>query len=105
MASPDEYTASIPEFNTLISGFSYTDGHRYADFRSGDKIAKYGLAALIAGGAAGVALKTGLLAKLIKPLIVGLVALGAFIKKIFKAIFGGNEQKVEDPMKNAAGQG
>ena len=105
VASPDEYTASIPEFNTLISGFSYTDGHRYADFRSGDKIAKYGLAALIAGGAAGVALKTGLLAKLIKPLIVGLVALGAFIKKIFKAIFGGNEQKVEDPMKNAAGQG
>ena len=44
-------------------------------------------------------------AKLIKPLLVGLVALGAFIKKIFKAIFGGNEQKVEDPMKNAAGQG
>jgi len=105
VASPEEYAAITPEFNTLIAGFNYNQGSRYADFRSGDKIAKYGLAALIAGGAGAVLLKTGLLAKLWKPIMVGLVALAGFIKKIFKSIFGGNETKIEDPNKQAPAQG
>lgn len=105
VASPSEYAASIEEFNSLISGFSYIEGNRYSDFRAGDKIAKYGLAALIAGGAGAVLLKTGLLTKLLKPILVGLVAIGAFIKKLFASIFGSKETKIDDPNKQATAQG
>jgi uncharacterized membrane-anchored protein len=104
VASPDEYAASISDFNTLISGFSYNQGNRYSDFTPGDKVAKYGLAALIAGGAGAVALKTGLLAKLWKLIVVAFAAIAGFIKKIFRSIFG-KEEKVEDPSKQAAIQG
>ncbi len=105
VASPGEYASITPEFNTLISGFNYSQGSRYADFVKGDKVAEYGLAALIAGGAGAVLFKTGLIAKFWKLIVVVFVAIGSFIKKIFKAIFGGNETKIEDPNKQAAAQG
>ena len=105
VASPAEYAVITPEFNTLIAGFSYSQGSRYADFRAGDKVAEYGLAALIAGGAGAVLLKTGLLAKFWKLIVVAIVGIAGFIKKIFKAVFGGNETKIEDPNKQAAAQG
>jgi uncharacterized membrane-anchored protein len=104
VAEPDEYAASLPAFNTLISGFAYSQGSRYSDFTAGDKVAKYGLAALIAGGAGAVALKTGLLAKLWKFIVIGVVAVAGFIKRMFRAIFG-KEEKVEDPSGKAATQG
>jgi uncharacterized membrane-anchored protein len=104
VASPSEYAASVPAFNNLISGFSYKPGGRYTDFTAGDKVAKYGLAALIAGGAGAVALKTGLLAKLWKLIVVAVVAVAGFIKRIFRAIFG-KEEKIEDPSGKAAAQG
>jgi uncharacterized membrane-anchored protein len=66
----------------------FDSGHRYADFNpKTDKLAAYGLAALVAGG---IAAKTGLLAKIglmllaaKKLVIVGFLAVVAFVKKIF----------------------
>lgn len=105
VSDPAQYAANVNEFNTLISGFSYAQGKRYADFKKGDKVAEYGLAALIAGGAGAVLLKTGLLAKFWKFIVVGIAALIGFLKKIFSSIFGSKEQKIEDPNKQAAAQG
>jgi hypothetical protein len=51
-----------------------------------------------------VALKTGLLAKLWKLIVVVVVAIAGFIKKMFRAIFG-KEEKIEDPSGQAASQG
>ena len=73
-------------------------GQRYADYKPGsDKLAAYGLAALVGGG---VAAKTGLLAKLgvlllamKKFVVVALVAVGAFLKKIFGKKDGGGTVK------------
>lgn len=104
VASPAEYAAGVGDFNTLISGFSYNQGDRYSDFRAGDKVAEYGLGALIVGGAGAVALKTGLLAKFWKLIVVLFAAIAGFIKKVFRAIFG-KEEKIEDPSKQAAEQG
>jgi uncharacterized membrane-anchored protein len=104
VAGPREYTASVEDFNTLISGFSYNQGSRYSDFTKGDRVAEYGLAALIAGGAGAVALKTGLLAKLWKLIVVAFAAIAGFIRKIFRSIFR-KEEKIEDPTKQAAAQG
>jgi len=110
VAGPEMYAQSVAEFNDLIAGFSYNQGSRYADFIPGDKVAEYGLGALIVGGAGAVALKTGLfskflilLAKLWKVIIVALAAGAAAIKKFFKAIFG-NEEKIEDPSQQPENQ-
>ena len=105
VVAPADYQASIAQFNSVIGGFSYAQGQRYSDFRAGDKVAKYGLAALIAGGAGAVLLKTGLLAKFWKLIVVGIAALLGLIKKLFSSLFGSKEIKIEDPNKQAASQG
>jgi uncharacterized membrane-anchored protein len=81
----------LDSYRTLLRGFSFLPGQRHAEFREGDKLAGLGLTALIAGGAAGVAAKTGLLTKLAKPIIAGIVFIGAAIAGLFRKIFGRRE--------------
>jgi uncharacterized membrane-anchored protein len=72
-----------------VMGFvEFNEGHRYADFVPGaDKVAAYGIGALVAGK---VAAKVGLFKILLgalvaakKFLVAGVVALLAFGKKLF----------------------
>ena len=51
-------------------------------------MAAYGLTALIAGGVGAAAAKSGLLAKLWKAIVVGIMALVAAIRKMFAKAFG-----------------
>ena len=51
--------ADTRQFKTALQQFSYVSGEKYAEFKPGDKVAEYGLAALILGGAAAVATKKG----------------------------------------------
>jgi uncharacterized membrane-anchored protein len=90
--SPGQVTKVVPQFDTLIDAFSFEPGQTYTDWRSGDKVAKYGLTALIVGGAAAAAVKTGLLLKFWKVILAFFVALGAFLKRIYmyiKRLFAG----------------
>jgi uncharacterized membrane-anchored protein len=85
IASPDALAAATSEFNSTLSGFAYVPGQRYAEYKPGDKLAKYGLAALVTGGAAAIAVKTGLW-----KVIVGAVIAGwKFIAAACVALFGG----------------
>jgi uncharacterized membrane-anchored protein len=88
--------SSIKEqMKDVVAFTNFNDGQRYSDFNaSTDKVAAYGLAALVAGG---VAAKTGLFAKLIAMLIAAkklvLLALGAivvWITRLFKGRSGNN---------------
>lgn len=88
VCGPDEYQAALPAFKKLLQTHEFNQGQRYAEFRQGDKIAQYGLTALIAGGAAAVALKTGVLQKFWKLIAFGVLAIGAAIAKVGKSIFG-----------------
>jgi uncharacterized membrane-anchored protein len=90
VCQPDELSTILPTFKDLLTGFSYVQGESYAEYRPGDKMAKYGLAALVTGGAVAVAAKTGLLASLIllfkkgwKAIVLGVAALLTAIKKLF----------------------
>ena len=83
VCDPSDLTALLPEFRKHLATFGFTEGHKYAEFKKGDKIAKIGLSALVVGGGLAIAAKTGLLKKLIKPLIIAVVAAGAWLKKIF----------------------
>jgi uncharacterized membrane-anchored protein len=99
VCSPDKLNETLPPFKELIAGFSYKPGETYAEYKQGDKLAKYGLTALVAGGAVAIAAKTGLLAGLIlflkkgwKLVVIGVVAIGAFVKRL---IFGRERQTLE----------
>jgi uncharacterized membrane-anchored protein len=84
-----EQIAQIRGEMPAVTAFTeFTAGNRYADFDAKtDKVAEYGLAALVAGG---VAAKLGFFGKLFglllafkKLLLVGLAAAGAGLFKLF----------------------
>jgi uncharacterized membrane-anchored protein len=87
--SPEEVDAVVPAFEKVLGGFTFKPGSRYAEFVQGDKVAAYGLTALVAGGAGAALAKSGLLGKLWKAIVLGVVALIAAIKKLFSR--GGDE--------------
>jgi uncharacterized membrane-anchored protein len=78
---PEVVSNVLPRFAEVLKGFSFKTGHSYAEFRPGDKVAEYGLAALVAGGATAIAFKTGLLAKFWKLIVAMFVALSAMLKR------------------------
>ncbi|MES2596961.1 MAG: DUF2167 domain-containing protein [Verrucomicrobiota bacterium] len=99
VCGPEDMQTLLPQYQSIMNGFQYTSGNTYAEFRSGDKVAEYGLTALLAGGGAVAAAKMGLfaklgglLAKLGKGVIVIVVAIGAGIKALFSKLFGSKEQ-------------
>lgn len=90
VADPAGLTQSIADFKSVLGGFAFVPGQAYSDFRSGDRVAEYGLAALITGGVAAVAAKkgfftviVGFLAAAWKLVLVALAAIGASIKRLF----------------------
>jgi uncharacterized membrane-anchored protein len=91
MAQLRQVEAATP---TLLSMVDFQEGHRYADFKQGtDKVATYGIAALVAGGIAAKAgllkgLWVGILA-LKKFIIVGVLALLAYAKRLWNRIVQG----------------
>jgi uncharacterized membrane-anchored protein len=95
VVSPTELAEATPQFNGLLENFSFRAGNRYAEFRSGDKVAAYGLTALIAGGVGAAAMKSGLLGKLWKFLVLGAIALLGAIKKAIAAMSGRRANEAE----------
>jgi len=88
VASIDQLQAIEKDMREVLSFVEFNEGHRYGDYVAGvDKVAAYGIGALIAGT---VAAKAGLFKLLLGALIAGkkfviiaLAALGAFLKKLF----------------------
>ncbi|MDR2625514.1 MAG: DUF2167 domain-containing protein [Zoogloeaceae bacterium] len=87
IVAPENLATALPEFKEAVNGYKFVAGQRYSEYKEGDKVAEYGLAALVAGGAAAVLLKSGLLAKYGKLLAVGVLAAFAAIGGFFKRIF------------------
>jgi uncharacterized membrane-anchored protein len=92
---PDRIAVSKPQVDTLLAAFSYKQGKTYAEWVPGDKVAEYGLTALVAAGAGAAAVKLGFFAALVKVLGkfgkaigLGVVALGGGIAKFWNGIRG-----------------
>jgi uncharacterized membrane-anchored protein len=91
ITDPSTLAADKIEAEQLLTGYQFNEGNRYAEFREGDKLAGYGLTALIAGGAGAAAVKLGLfkvLARAWKLVVVGFLAVIAFLKKLVSGLFG-----------------
>ena len=93
--SPGQVATAVPDFDSLLSGFEFVPGNRYAEWVKGDRVAQYGLTALVAGGVGAAAVKSGLLGKLWKVLVFGVLAVGAALKKFLSGLFGSKEPQVE----------
>jgi uncharacterized membrane-anchored protein len=94
VSSPENMNASIIDFKDKLNGFDFNPGEKYTEFRQGDKVAEYGLAALILGGAAAVATKKGFWAVLAgffaaawKFILIPIVLFFSKIKEIIGSIF------------------
>ena len=92
VTSPEHIAGVMGNFQALISGFEYQTGYRYAEWRQGDRVAEYGLTALVAGGAGVALLKSGLLAKFWKLIVAGIAALVAGIRRFWRRITGRNNE-------------
>jgi uncharacterized membrane-anchored protein len=87
VANMDQLPSVRTDMQTVLGFVEFNEGHRYSDYLPGsDRAATYGIAGLIAGG---VAAKAGffklLLAGLIamkKLVVVAVVAIGAFIRRL-----------------------
>ena len=88
VAAPEEVDAAVASFNAMLTDFSYTSGNKYSEFTRGDKVAEYGLAGLIVGGTGVALVKSGLLQKFGKLIVIGVVALLGAIKKLFASLRG-----------------
>jgi uncharacterized membrane-anchored protein len=88
VSNPQSLDQDTREFKSALAGYSFSEGERYSELRSGDKMAEYGLSALIIGGAAAAAAKSGAfkgLAKLIGVGVLGILGVvGAGFKKLFR---------------------
>jgi uncharacterized membrane-anchored protein len=82
VAGPEQVDEIMLDFEGIVAGFEFQQGHRYAEWRSGDRVAAYGLTGLIVGGAGLAAVKSGLLAKLWKVLAAAAVAVMAGFKRL-----------------------
>jgi uncharacterized membrane-anchored protein len=92
---PERLAASKPAVESVLAAFSYKTGKKYAEWIPGDKVAEYGLTALVAAGAGAAAVKLGLFAALAKvfakagkAIVLGIAALGGVAAKAWNALRG-----------------
>jgi len=90
VSDPGSLEADTQQFKAALKQFAYVPGESYAEFKPGDKVAAYGLAALIVGGAAAVATKKGFWSAIVaffaafwKVLAVAAVGAAAWLKSLF----------------------
>lgn len=86
VTQPSNLDTAVNQLNSTLDHFSFVPNEVYSAYRPGDKIAEYGLAGLITGGAVAVAAKTGILKWLFKFIWIGIIALLAAIKAFFGRI-------------------
>jgi uncharacterized membrane-anchored protein len=97
VANLEQFDAIDKQTPEILGMVDFKEGSRYADFDPKvDKVAKYGIATLVAGGALAAAAKLGLLKGLWvfilaakKFIIIAIIAVAAFFRKLFKR-GGGN---------------
>jgi uncharacterized membrane-anchored protein len=99
VSDPANFSTDLPQYRAALAGFAYQPDKTYEAHKAGDKMAAYGLGALVAGGAAAAVVKSGLFAGLLaailkfglafyKLILVGVVVLYAGLRKQIGRLFG-----------------
>jgi uncharacterized membrane-anchored protein len=82
VTSPETVTADLADFKKALRDFDYVTGEKYSEWREGDRVAAYGLGALVLGGAAAAATSKGGFKAIGLALIAAVAALWGGIKKL-----------------------
>jgi len=83
VSDPNELADASAATDALLTGYHFKTGSTYAEYLPGkDQIANYGLGALVAGGVGAAALKSGLLAKFWKYLVIGALGVAGGVKRL-----------------------
>lgn len=100
VSSPETFQKDLAEFRMSDTELTFEPGNAYTEFRNGDKVAGYGLAALIVGGAGAAVVKSGaakgILVGLVafwKFILAGVVAFFAGVAKFFRRFFGREQEE------------
>lgn len=90
VSDPSTLDADVKAFKAVLQDFDFKPGEKYSEFKQGDRVAEFGLMALVAGGAAAVATKTGfwkviagVFAAFWKLIVAGVVAVFYGIGRLF----------------------
>ena len=82
----EEFESVRAKIPALLEGFAFNPGRTYAEYQEGDKLADYGLMALLGVGAVGVA--ATIFSKFGKVIFVGIAAAAAaalsFVRRLFR---------------------
>ena len=95
VSNPINLDRDIRSYKIALQNFDFYPGQRYAEFQSGDKIAEYGLGALVLGGAAAVAAKKGFFAVITGFFLLiwkYLLGIGILFVAKYKSFFGKKDQ-------------
>lgn len=89
VGGPEQMAYAIPDFKGMVNTIFYKAGQGYEDYSHGDKIADFGLKALMIGGGAAVLSSPGggiakLFKRIWKLLVIGAIAVATFFKKLFR---------------------
>jgi uncharacterized membrane-anchored protein len=100
VSSPEDINETLAAFRSVSAGFGFTPDNHYTAFVKGDKVAEYGLTALVLGGATAAAVKTGflksalkLLAAFWKLILLAVLGLGGIVMKGIRAMFRKPEEQ------------
>ena len=88
VSDPASLDKDVKTFKAGLAGFDFNAGQKYSEYRTGDKVAQYGLAALIIGGAAAAAAKSGAFKFLGKFIVFGVLGGLAAAWAAIRSLFG-----------------
>jgi uncharacterized membrane-anchored protein len=83
VTTPEAVDADLADFKKALKDYDYVSGQKYSEWREGDKVAAYGLGALVLGGAAAVATSKGGFKAIGLAILAGVAAVGAGLRKLF----------------------
>jgi uncharacterized membrane-anchored protein len=82
VTSPATLEADLADFKKALKDFDYVSGEKYSEWREGDRVAAYGLGALVLGGAAAAASSKGGLKTIFLAIAAGAAALWAGARRL-----------------------
>lgn len=83
VTDPATVEQDLADFKVALGNFEYVSGEKYSEWKQGDKVAAYGLGALVLGGAAAAAASKGGFKAIGIAIFAGLAALWGAIKRFF----------------------
>jgi uncharacterized membrane-anchored protein len=84
VTSPETVDADLADFKKALKDYDYVSGEKYSEWREGDKVAAYGLGALVLGGAAAAVSSKGGFKAIGLAIVAAIAAVGAGLRKLFK---------------------